>query len=73
MDRLLDAERRLLRMACPECGALALVALLGGCFAWKLARRRRYGPPPPRLGPASDSESAQWAEARPSLETRRVS
>ena len=35
---------------------LALVALLGGYFAWKLVRRRRYGAPPPRVALPSDSE-----------------
>lgn len=43
---------------------LALVALLVGYFAWKLARRRRYGPPPPTLNPALASESALSAAKR---------
>lgn len=35
--------------------ALALIGFLGGYFAWKLARRRRYGAPPPGLKLSSDS------------------
>lgn len=36
---------------------LALVGFLSGYLAWKLGRRRRYGPPPSSLKPAPDSGS----------------
>jgi len=51
---------------------LALVALLGAYFAWKLARRRRYGWPPPALKPSSNSESARSSSEQVALGTRNA-
>jgi membrane protein DedA with SNARE-associated domain len=49
--------------------ALALVALVGGYLAWKLARRRGYGPARPSLTPSSGSGRSEpdpsGAERRP--------
>ena len=49
---------------------LALVALLGGYVAWKLARRRRYGAPAASLKPSLDSELDPSGAERAALGTR---
>lgn len=51
---------------------LALVTVLVGYFGWKLARRRRYGPPPPTLNPSLPSESGRSAAERPAPGTRHT-
>jgi membrane protein DedA with SNARE-associated domain len=51
---------------------LGLVGLLGGYLAWKLARRRRYGPPPPRLKPVSESQPKRSGADRLALATREI-
>jgi len=53
--------------------AVALVALLGGYVAWKFRRRRRYGPAPRPLGPASNAEAPRGAPEQLPLGTRRPS
>ncbi|MBI1727564.1 MAG: DedA family protein, partial [Candidatus Rokubacteria bacterium] len=50
---------------------LALIAVLVGYFGWKLARRRRHGPPLPTLNPSLASESGRSAAERPVPATRR--
>jgi membrane protein DedA with SNARE-associated domain len=52
---------------------LALVAVLVGYFGWKLARRRRYGAPPPTLNPPLAPESGRSAAKRPVPATRHTS
>ena len=51
---------------------LTLVAFLAAYIAWKLARRRRYGAPPPSLKRSLVSESPQSGAERPALGTRLI-